>query len=194
MTNVPPDTPAHIHAFENSRLALEHLSGFFFGPQLFESAFEVAPDEVPSPFDALLVHRAHMTNALERFHGAPPALEVIEDRLDGDIYQRKILLTVSGTNHVIEVGIVRIALNQTPDDVRREILERRQPLGDILIRHNVLRSIEPKWYFRFEGPPALFAAFDRPIDGPLYGRIGVIHCNGEAAIELLEVVSGDKMG
>ena len=133
-----------------------------------------------------------MTTILARYHGNSVILEVLEDRLDGETYLRKILLTVAGTNHVVEAGVARIDLRYTADEVRASILQRERPLGDILIGHDVMRRIEPKWFFRFEGLGPLTAAFDRPLDGPVFGRVGIIYCQDEPAIELFEAVTADK--
>lgn len=186
-------TRDHLNSMTDPRVALDHLASDFFGPQLVEQAVVVAPADVPPPFRDLLVHNEHMTTSLEKFHGAPVQLEVIEDRLEGDLYQRKILLSIAGTAHVVEVGAVRIHVHHTSPQVREEILRRERPLGEILIRHNVLRRIEPKWFYKFNGPSTIAAAFDRPLAGPLFGRVGIIHCDSEPAIELLEVVSNDRI-
>ncbi len=185
-------TPTNLTEFSNPVAALEDIAAVFFGPQIAAEGKPVEAKDVREPFKTLLVHDQHMTTSLERFHGRPVRLEVIEDHLADDRYTRKILLCPEGTSHVVEVGVARIDLRFTAPAVRDEILRREAPLGDILIRHRVMREIEPKWFYRFEGPPSLLAAFDRPIDGPVYGRVGVIHCDGEPAIELLEVVSSDK--
>ncbi|MCG8407453.1 MAG: hypothetical protein MI923_19815 [Phycisphaerales bacterium] len=176
---------------DNPHDALLDLGSDFFGPDLVDATL-MPPDQVPSPFDGLLVHNEHMTTSLQRYHGLPVELEVLEERTNQDLYHRKILLTVQGTDHVVEVGVARINLGCTSDDVRAEIQKRETPLGDILIRHNVMRRIEPRWFFRFERPGPLIAAFDRPIDGPVYGRVGMIYFDEEPAIELLEVVAPDK--
>ena len=75
-------------------------------------------------------------------------------------------------------------------EVRDEIRAKRAPLGDILIRHNVLRRISPRWYFRFPGHTPVAQAFGET-GGDVYGRVGTIYCNEEPAIDLLEVVMGD---
>ena len=181
-----------VSTFDDPLSALEALGAEFFGPDLVAEAVLVPREDVPPPFDALLVHEEHMTTSLQRYHGTPIALEVLEDLSADNDYMRKILLTTAA-KHVVEVGVARIDLQYTSDEVRAEILERKAPLGDILIRHKVLRRIEPKWFFRFEGPGPLLAAFDRPLDGPVYGRVGIIYCDEAPAIELLEVVSPDKV-
>jgi len=182
----------NVHTTTDPRAALASLAAIFFGPGISEEPDLLAEKELPEPYKQLLAHDRHMTTSLEDYHGHPVLLEVLEERTDGDQYRRKILLTSGPGRHVVEVGVVRINLAYTSDDVRNEIVNKQAPLGDILIRYNVLREIEPKWYFRFKGPPALKGAFDRALPEPVFGRVGVIHCDGEPAIELLEVVASDK--
>ena len=85
---------------------------------------------------------------------------------------------------------MRIDLSYTPEIVREAILERRTPLGDILIRHNVLRRIEPRWYLRVSGGCSMFSETIAATTGDTFGRVGTIYCNDQPAIELLEVVTG----
>lgn len=172
--------------------ALMHLASGFFGPDLLPSTVHVEAERVPEPFAGLLVHHEHMTTVLEQYHGAGVVLDVLEDHLIGDVYDRKVLLRTPRTGEVVEVGIARIHFRYTSDAVRDEILRRKAPLGDILIRHDVLRRIEPKWYFRCEPEGPLATAFGRPLRRPVYGRMGVIYCNGAPAIELLEVVTDGR--
>jgi hypothetical protein len=163
------------------------------GSSLTPECEVVAKDAMPEPFRWLLVHRNHMTKVLEAQYGRAMDLEVVEDRLEGDFYTRKILLRPVGTDVVVEFGIVRMNLRFMPRGVRDEILDRKTPLGAILIRHKVLRRVEPKWYLKFPASaPLLAAAGMGPLTHPVYGRIGVIHCDHEPAIELLEVVTGDS--
>ena len=65
------------------------------------------------------------------------------------------------------------------------------PLGAILITNEVMRRIEPKWYFRFTADAPMAAHFAG--GGAAYGRVGIIHCDGAPAIELLEVVTDHKL-
>ena len=109
----------------------------------------VQPDEIPFPQDQLLVHHAHMTEVLQKHHGRPVEVHVQDWRLDGDLYTRKIALTPAGSDTVVEWGIVRMDFRYMSQAVRDEILARQTPLGAILIEHNVLRRIKPRWFLRF---------------------------------------------
>lgn len=150
----------------------------------------VEPDDLPAPFRELLVHHDHMTTRLERFHGEPVRLHVLREHLDAELYRRTIVLTSAGTGEVVEFGVVRIDLGFTPPAVREEVLAQQTPLGEILIRHDVLRRIEPRWFLRFAMDCPLIGGFGYPVTGDIYGRVGTIYCDEEPAIELLEVVTG----
>ena len=161
-----------------------------FGHDFKPECSIVQPENIPHPEDDLLVHHDHMTVVLERHHGRPVDVHVLDERLEGDFYRRKISLTVSGTDKVVELGVVRLDLRFMPEEVSREIREKKTPLGAILIKHNVHRWIEPLWFIQL--PPKgdvmkLFNGVDA--DGtPIWGRLATIYCNGKPAIEMLETV------
>src|SRR5216683_1530328 len=67
----------------------------------------VHADGIPYPADSLLVHHEHMTVVLQKHHGRPVDVHVLEEHLDGDLYTRKISLTPAGSDKVVEWGIVR---------------------------------------------------------------------------------------
>lgn len=168
--------------------------GFLDETQVREAATPVAADALPSPFDNLLVHHDHMTTMLAAHHGRPVALDVLERTHEANDYARRIVLTLKGTPIVVEFGIVRLNLGPIAPDAREEILAGDTPLGDILIRHDIMRRIDPKWYFRFPTNSCFGAAFSPPPKGDLFGRLGVIHCNGQPVIKLLEVVADVRVG
>lgn len=149
----------------------------------------VQPDEIPFPQDQLLVHHEHMTAVLERHYGAAVQVHVLAEHLDGDLYTRKISLTRGQSDTVVEWGIVRLDFRCMDPDVRDEILRKEMPLGAILIKHDVLRRIKPRWFLRFPpGGPVLGLFGDAGTSQPAYGRVGTIYTNEEPAIELLEIV------
>ena len=135
----------------------------------------------------LLVHDNHMTAMLKAAHGQDVALDVLEHRRQGHTYRRKILLTVDQGKRFVEFGIVRLNLECVAEEVRDAILNRRTPLGAILGKHNVLTHVEPKWFLRFpsESPILQYLNSSRR---EAFGRLGMIYCDGEPAVELLEVV------
>jgi chorismate-pyruvate lyase len=151
---------------------------------------EVAATDVPPPYHGLLVHSEHMTVTVEAFHGDRVDVQVLASRHDGDSYARKILLTRQRDDAVVQFGIVRIRLDLCSPPVRAAILRQDTPLGRILIDHDVLRRIEPTAFFRVEpGPVPAHWFGEAGATRPTYGRLGFIYCDGQPAVELLEIVT-----
>jgi hypothetical protein len=175
----------------NPQEALADLcDGFFEDRSWVASCEPLEADDFPVSARRRLVHREHMTPTLKACHGQDVELRVLADRLDGDQYARKILLTLPGQGDVVEFGIVRIDLRFTDETVRAAILERQTPLGDIFGRHRVLTKVTPKWYLRLAADCPIVAYFAGAPPRAAYGRLATIHCNGDAAVELFEVVPG----
>lgn len=149
----------------------------------------VAAENVPEPYHSLLVHEHHMTVTVENHHGGLVDVKVLDCRQDGDSYARKILLALKKTGQIVQFGLVRIHLQYCSPEVRAEILSRRTPLGRILIKHDVLRRIEPTAYLRVLPGPEMMQWFGLSERTPTYGRLAYIHCDGQPAIELLEIVA-----
>lgn len=152
---------------------------------------QIDPTAMPDRYRDLLVHNNHMTAALASHYGHPVSLRVLHEQRHDNIYSREILLTLEGSDVVVEYGVARLDLNLVTKAARAKILARNAPLGDILMRHEALRTIEPKWFVRFTAPTSLLAHFGRNVT-EAFGRIGIIHCNHKPAIELLEVVADER--
>lgn len=166
---------------------LADLYAIFPGPSDLPAHEAVPGEQVPEPYRTLLVHDQHMTVTMEAFHGKPVYVRVLQRHRSGSWYARKILLFLVGTEKVVQFGIVRINLDVCSREVRRAILEEATPLGRILIRHNILRRIEPVSYLRIvaEGELARLFRLEKPT--VTYGRLALIHYEGNPAVELLEV-------
>lgn len=162
--------------------------GLFDDLDQLAAAQRVEPAALPAPARALLVHREHMTAVLERHFGAPVELRVLRELRGERHYARRIELTLRPRGELVEVGAVWIEMRHLPPAAAAEVLSKHVPLGEILIRHNVLRRISPRWYFEFPAQTQIARAFRG--GGRAYGRVGTIYCDDEPAIELLEVVSG----
>lgn len=183
-------TPSQTSGEAKQRAMLRALCDGLVDIASLDAAATIVSDAmVPDPFRQLLVHSEHMTTRLERHCGRAVALSVLSSRRDGDSYRRMILLRPKDKPGAVEFGIVRIDLRQIAADVKRDILDQVAPLGEVLIRHNVLRRVEPRFYLRF-APTAPFMKHFRPGLTATYGRLAVIHYDTQPAIELLEVVSG----
>ena len=185
----PGQTP--LKDLPSAEATLLDLCRPFSGKDFAPECVVVQPDQIPTPQDQLLVHHEHMTVVLEKHHGAPVEVHVMEEHLDplGDIYTRKIYLTPVGGKKVVEWGVVKLDFRYMEPEVKAEILAKQLPLGAVLIKHDVLRRIKPRWFLRFPEAGPVLRLFGRA-QAPehAYGRIGLIYCNEEPAIELLEIV------
>jgi chorismate-pyruvate lyase len=173
------------------------------GPQLLDllalfppldsiRAYEyLAAEDVPEPYRTLLVHEHHMTVTVEAHHGSLVDVRILERKHEGDLYARKILLTLESTGKVVQFGIVRIHFEHCTQEVQGAIVAGNTPLGRVLIEHNVLRRIEPTAYLRILPGLAMMEWFGLQTPKPTYGRLALIHCDGQPAVELLEIVAPD---
>ena len=169
-------------------LDLRTLLGVFDAQADVADYAEVSADEVPPPYRDLLVHEHHMTVTVEAHHGDLVDVRILQRRHAGDSYARRILLTLQRTGRVVQFGIVRVNLSVCAPAVREEIVAGRTPFGRILIKHNVLRRIEPTAYLRLVPGPAMMGWFglDRP--RTVYGRLAIIHYDEQPAVQLVEIV------
>lgn len=179
----------HLDHFNPHEELADLCAGFFVDRSWVTNCNVVEADDIPQPARKLLVHHKHMTATLKTHHGQEVELHVLRHRLEGDRYTRKILLTLPGRGSVVEFGVVRLDLQFTDEAVRSAILGRVTPLGAILIGHRVLTKVTPKWYLRFPADCPVVRYFGTP-PVQAYGRLATIHCNGVAAVQLLEVVPG----
>ncbi len=163
--------------------------GFFDDLAWLSDCALVAADQIPPEIRRMLVHGEHMTATLKRHYNQPVALRVLDHRADGGTYRRKILLTVDEGRRVVEFGIVRMTFAALDDAAREVVLSRETPLGEIFERFDVLTKVEARRYLRFPSESPIVQCFG-PATAEAYGRVGLIHCNGDPAVELLEVVPG----
>ncbi len=167
-------------------------AGFLDVDTAVADAHAIDPAAMPDTYRDLLDHTDHMTTTLERYHNGAVALRVLQEWRHDTVYGRMILLEHSPTGRIIEFGIVRMDLTVIPPDARDEILRSETALGDILIRHDVLRRIDPKWFYRFGHDSPFVTDFNTNAPADAFGRVGIIHCNDRPAIQLLEVVTDTR--
>jgi chorismate-pyruvate lyase len=149
----------------------------------------VAADEVPSPYRELLVHDQHMTVTVEKYHGDAVDVQILARRHTDDSYARKILLALHHTGRIVQFGIMKINLGYCSRPVREAIIAGQTPLGRILIQHDVLRRIEPTAFLRVLPDPTMMQWFGLTEPVRTYGRLAIIHCDEQPAVELLEIVA-----
>ena len=162
---------------------------FYDAPEQLGRFIETTADDLPPVPRQLLAHNHHMTVTVEAHHGSLVDVQVLATQRQGQFYARKILLARQSDGQVVQFGIVRINFDFLDEAVRREIEARRTPLGRILIEHNVMREVELFDLYRIEPGPDLCELFSIVPADMTYGRTALIHCNGQPAIELLEIVT-----
>lgn len=154
---------------------------------LIERAEHIPSAMAPEPYKAMLVHDKHMTVTMEDYYDSPVDVRILDRRLDGDLYARKIVLTKTGTDRVVQFGIVRFDFQYVTRAVRDEILQGDTPLGRILINHNVLRHIDLGAVLRITTGPALAEYLQTQPGTQTFGRLATIFCNQQPAVDLLEI-------
>jgi chorismate-pyruvate lyase len=174
----------------NPRDELQSLIDLFpSGLTLIERFEHVPSASVPEPYRSMLVHNHHMTIAMESYHRSPVEVRVLDRKLVGDNYCRKIVLLKQGTNQVVQFGLVRFDLRTVSEAVREEILGERIPLGRVLINHEVHRQVDLGAVLRITAGPELAECLQMPRHAQTYGRLATIFCNGQPAVDLLEITA-----
>ncbi|MEM9586905.1 MAG: hypothetical protein AAGA03_06455 [Planctomycetota bacterium] len=178
------------------QVSLPELLGEFYSDPAATSKlaeFE-ATERVPFPYDKMLDHHGHMTETVEAYLGQPVDVTVHRCRLsDGHgshrWYSREITLSGQHSGRVVQYGIVRLDIQALAPEVWRRIESQQIPLGRVLIEHNVLREVQLCGLWKLTVGPKLGELLHVRVGGTIYGRTALIYCDGEPAIELLEVVS-----
>ncbi|MEQ8788189.1 MAG: hypothetical protein RIC55_17910 [Pirellulaceae bacterium] len=169
---------------------LEHLLDLFYEqPDTLGKFEEVDESDMPEVYRGLLAHDKHMTVTVEAFHGCNVDVRVLETRVTKTHYSRKILLTRQSDGAVVQYGIVRLNLDYLEKDARREIESQQTPLGRVLIKHNVLRTVRLLALWKIEPGEELRKLFGLEGATACFGRTALIYCNGIPAVELLEIVT-----
>jgi chorismate-pyruvate lyase len=166
------------------------LTGLFYEQPAELGQFEeVLLSRIPGPYRELLAHTDHMTVTVEQFHESPVDVHVLDTLITPTHYARKITLTRQRDGRVVQFGIMRVKLDVLSPEVRAEIESQQTPLGRVLIKHDVLRKIHLMSLWRVMPGKDLRRIFGLASPQITYGRAAVIDCNGEPAIELLEIVT-----
>lgn len=160
----------------------------FFGDARLPKSEVVSPASIPSPYRELLVHNGHMTEALERFYGAPVEVHPYAVHRSGQMYGRKLDLSVGPPERVVMTGAMLFNLNAVDEAVQEEILAARVPLGRILIQRGVLREVAAETFLKIFADDPFVARFRLPTPADAYGRLATIFCDDKPAVDLLEIV------
>ncbi len=154
---------------------------------LLLAAERIPRDATPEPYKQLLVHEHHMTVTMESFHRTTVDVEVLDEQMDGTTYCREIVLKKTGTDEVVQFGIVRFDFRYVTQEVQDGILKGEQPLGRILSNYNLLPVIELGPILKLTAGPGLARFLSMNEGETTYGRIATIFCNHRPALDLLEV-------
>jgi hypothetical protein len=161
----------------------------FFGDAELPKAEILSPDDVPAPYHDLLVHHGHMTETLEQFHGSPVNVHPYSVHRHGDMYGRKLDLTLASTQQMVMTGLMIINLTFVREDIARQIVEGKTPLGRLLVDNDVLREVSSGAYLRFHPEDPLVKRFSLSDRRPAYGRLATIFFGDKPAVDLLEIVA-----
>jgi len=166
------------------------LIGIFYASPEKLGRFTEAPSQsVPPPYDRLLNHDEHMTVRVEAFHQSPVDVQVLNVERDEGTYSRRILLNRQTDQNVVQFGIVRLRVDVLHAKVRNEIESEKIPLGRVLIQNGVLRLVELCQLYEIEAGDDLAQLFGCSLGTTTFGRTAWIYCDGEPAVELLEIVT-----
>ena len=180
-----------IRSYDDSSVEIEQLLDEFYASPIGHSQLGdfSQVESVPAPYDGLLDHHEHMTVTVESHYGQKVGVHVHQHRKHDDWYVREITLVTGQTRRIVQYGIVRLRISTLEPDVWERIESRQVPLGRVLIEHNVLREVQLCDLWRVQAGPSLASLMHLRIGDVLYGRTALIYCDGDAAIELLEVVA-----
>ncbi len=169
---------------------LDELIALFYDQQRELGQFSHCTSaECPDEYQAMLDHEAHMTVTVEKRHACSVDVEVLQSQLTGSHYLRKIILRRQSDGRVVQFGIVRLALSALQPIVRDEILAQNIPLGRVLIKHNVMRQVQLNALWKVSCAAELAALFGVDVGHVTFGRTALIYCDGEPAVELLEIIA-----
>ncbi len=159
----------------------------FFGDSEVPHATPFDADALPATARALLAHHGHMTEVLTRHHGAALTVSPYRIHQQGDIYGRRLDLFAGDDPRPVMTGIMIFNLAVVAPAVREEIVGAQSPLGEILIRHRILRRVAADAFLRFERDDPLARRFGGEPKAA-YGRLATIDCDQRPAVDLLEIV------
>jgi chorismate-pyruvate lyase len=169
---------------------LDTLVGLFYdAPAELARFSEVEAHELPAAYRRLLAHEEHMTVAVEAYYDSAVDVRVLKRAVTGSQYARMILLARQSDDRIVQFGIMRVNFAYLDAGVQKEIRSESIPLGRILIQNDVLRRVRLSALWRVEPGEDLRRWFAADQGSLTFGRTALIECNGEPAVQLLEIVA-----
>jgi len=172
-----------------------------FSPLLAASQLGAVPlswlpaNEVPPPYQSLLVHDHDMTSELASFHGDSISLTVIQSQLTDQQYLREVTLHTATTGTLVEYGLIEILLDAFPADLRPRILAGDTPLGTILTTSGLPFRSVPQGFFSIPAE-TLAPIFPQSTTGKiLYGRYNhLLRDENTILARILEILPSRSVG
>jgi hypothetical protein len=149
----------------------------------------IDPGQIPEPYRRLLVHKSDMTSTLEKHHGEPLDLLVLDRTVRDGFLFRHIVLFGRESEQPAEYGAIRIALAALGEEARREVIECRIPMGRILASHGVRYTSCPGGFFQVQSNALMIRVLK--LDGPqgLYGRCNCLSDgSGRVIADVVEIL------
>lgn len=153
-------------------------------------AFHSLPDaSVPEPARRLLVHSHDMTSTLAAFHESPLRVEILQRRVQNDLYLREVFLRTLAADAIVEYGVIAIALEQFSSEEQAAIQAGQTPLGALLHRFKLPFTSAPIGYFSVSGEALAGTPMPATKTCPCYGRFNrLTKQSGEPLAWILEIL------
>jgi hypothetical protein len=151
-------------------------------------ATTVAPEALPMPYRALLVHERDMTLTLEEHFGGRVVLRPLSVFVSDGWYCRRVLLAQEYSGRPVEMGAIRIRLDALPPAVQEAIRRNEVPLGRLLRDAGVDFVSRPRDFFAITPNPEMLGVFWMREPRTLYGRRTDVLLSGTPIGDIVEVL------
>lgn len=148
----------------------------------------VAPDEIPQPYQSLLVHDIDMTVTLERHFGGRVTLRPLATFTRGRSYFRRVLLVHEYSGRPVEMGAIRMRLDAFDQGLRDQILKNTIPLGRLLRDARFKYQSRAVAFLAVTPNPEMMGVFWMREPHVLYGRRTEIMRGGSKIGDIVEVL------
>jgi len=143
--------------------------------------------DVPPPYQSLLVHERDMTSTLGQFHSDAIELKVLSLHNSGDAYYREVLLLAKRNQQPVEYGAIKICLEHFSSPTQDAIVSAAAPLGQLLASYSIQYLSRPSGFLVIECDDyigGLFNYQDRP---KLFGRRNTLY-DAKSRAQLAEII------
>ena len=149
---------------------------------------EISPKDIPFPYRTLLVHENDMTLTLERHFGGAVVLRTLSTVQNGSWYLRRVLLVQEYSGRPVEMGAIRLKIDNFPQRARSQILRNERPLGRVLRDGGVDFKSQPRVFLSVEPNPEMMGVFWMREPRTLYGRQTEMYTGGEKVGHIVEIL------